>query len=102
MNVTAFERNFVANATSALAAVTLAGLMWQRTSSGSIIVANGKKKTKDPKVILITGALLGIGKATALKILEQSHIVHSTAGHIDQMQELLHTGGHTVAINMVN
>lgn len=50
------------------------------------------------KVILVTGASSGIGKATALKLLSQGHIVYGAARRMKNMAELVQAGG--VALNV--
>ncbi|RMG19309.1 MAG: oxidoreductase [Bacteroidetes bacterium] len=50
------------------------------------------------QVILITGASSGIGKATALQLLEEGHIVYGAARRVEKMKELEEKGG--IALKM--
>ena len=45
------------------------------------------------KVIVITGASSGIGKAAALKLIGEGHIVYGLARRLDKMQDLMNAGG---------
>ena len=54
------------------------------------------------KVIFITGASSGIGKATALYLLEQSHNVYATARRLEKMQAIKERGGHTLKMDVTN
>lgn len=47
----------------------------------------------DKKVILITGASSGMGKATAKKLIEDGHIVYAAARRIEKMKDLEIIGG---------
>lgn len=54
------------------------------------------------KVILITGASSGIGKATALQLIKEGHIVYGAARRVDQMQDLVSSGGHAIQMDVTN
>ena len=54
------------------------------------------------KVIVITGASSGIGKATALQLIEEGHIVYGVARRIEKMQDLVQSGGHAIKIDVTN
>lgn len=55
---------------------------------------------KTKKVILITGASSGIGKASALRLIKEGHIVYGAARRVDQMQDLVEAGGHAIAMDV--
>jgi len=52
------------------------------------------------KVILLTGASSGMGKATALKLIQDGHIVYGAARRLDKMQDLIAAGGHAIAMDV--
>jgi NAD(P)-dependent dehydrogenase (short-subunit alcohol dehydrogenase family) len=52
------------------------------------------------KVILITGASSGIGKATARKLLSEGHTVYTAARRIEQMQDLERLGAIIVSLDV--
>lgn len=54
------------------------------------------------KVILITGASSGIGKATAKYLAEQNTIVYATARRVDKMDDLKTIGIKTLALDVTN
>jgi len=58
---------------------------------------------KDPQVVLVTGASSGIGKATALQLLADGHIVYGAARRVDLMRDLLLVdNGHAVGLDVCN
>ncbi len=48
------------------------------------------------KVVLVTGASAGIGKATALELLGAGHIVYGAARRVHQMDDIRAAGGHVL------
>ena len=54
------------------------------------------------KVILITGAASGFGKATALKLLEQGHVVYPADINLDAMDELQALGAHPLQMDVTD
>lgn len=54
------------------------------------------------KVILITGASSGIGKATALRLIQDGHVVYGAARRVEQMQDLVEAGGHALELDVTN
>ena len=54
------------------------------------------------KVILITGASAGIGKATALQLIKEGHIVYGAARRIEKMAELTEAGGHAIQMDVLD
>ncbi|NET33148.1 MAG: SDR family NAD(P)-dependent oxidoreductase [Cyanothece sp. SIO1E1] len=52
------------------------------------------------KVIVITGASSGMGKDTALRLLEEGHIVYGAARRIDRMQDIVQAGGRALALDV--
>lgn len=59
-------------------------------------------KIYNAKVILVTGASSGIGKATALKLLSQGHIVYGAARRMENMAELVQAGGVALKVDITN
>ena len=54
------------------------------------------------KVVLITGASSGIGKAAALTLLKHGHVVYGAARRVQPMQELADAGGHVVSMDVTD
>lgn len=54
------------------------------------------------KVILITGASSGIGKATALQLIKDGHTVYGAARRVEKMQELTDAGGHIIEMDVMD
>ena len=54
------------------------------------------------KVIIVTGASSGIGKATALQLMKEGHSVYGAARRVEKMNELVSAGGKAVAIDVIN
>ena len=52
------------------------------------------------KVILVTGASSGIGKATALQLIKEGHIVYGLARRVEKMQDLVAAGGFAIAMDV--
>jgi short-subunit dehydrogenase len=58
-------------------------------------------KTKK-KVIVITGASSGIGKETALTLINEGHIVYGAARRVEQMKDLTKTGGFALKLDVTD
>jgi NAD(P)-dependent dehydrogenase (short-subunit alcohol dehydrogenase family) len=57
----------------------------------------------NPKqIILITGASSGMGKAFALRLLQQGHIVYGAARRVDRMNDIVQAGGHAIAMDVTD
>lgn len=54
------------------------------------------------KTVLITGASSGMGKVTALKLIQQGHTVYGAARRMERMQELVEAGGHAIAMDVTD
>ncbi|MBO9201989.1 MULTISPECIES: oxidoreductase [Niastella] len=54
------------------------------------------------KVILITGASSGIGKAGALKLIQEGYTVYAGARRMDRMQDLKDAGGFPVRLDVTS
>ena len=55
-----------------------------------------------PKVILITGASSGMGKDTALDLINQGHIVYCAARRVEEMADLNLLGGKIIKLDIAN
>ena len=56
---------------------------------------------KEPKVILITGASAGMGKATAKQLITQGHIVYGAARRLEKMNDLEAMGGYAIQMDIM-
>ena len=54
------------------------------------------------KVILITGASSGIGKASARQLIAEGHTVYTAARRISNMNDLQQLGGHPLEMDITN
>jgi short-subunit dehydrogenase len=54
------------------------------------------------KVILITGASSGMGKETALKLIEEGLTVYGAARRVEKMQDLVDKGGHSLKMDVTD
>ena len=54
------------------------------------------------KVIIVTGASSGIGKATALQLIKEGHTVYGAARRVQKMQDLVSAGGNAIAMDVCN
>lgn len=54
------------------------------------------------QVILITGASSGMGKAFALRLIQEGHIVYGAARRVQDMHDLVEKGGHAIALDMTD
>ncbi|MFI6792650.1 oxidoreductase [Nonomuraea sp. NPDC050383] len=52
------------------------------------------------KVVLVTGASAGIGKATALELIRAGHIVYGAARRVPRMDDIRDAGGHALALDV--
>ncbi|WP_370298823.1 oxidoreductase, partial [Pontibacterium sp.] len=57
---------------------------------------------KQAKVILITGASAGMGKATAKKLIGEGHIVYGAARRINKMADIAELGGHIIEMDVTD
>ena len=55
----------------------------------------------EKKVILITGASSGIGKATALQLIKEGHTVYGAARRVEQMKDLEEAGGYAIKMDVL-
>ena len=54
------------------------------------------------RVILITGASSGMGKDTALRLIQEGNIVYGGARRIEKMQEIVDAGGYALSLDVTN
>jgi short-subunit dehydrogenase len=54
------------------------------------------------KVILVTGASSGIGKATALQLINEGYTVYGAARRIEKMNDIVKAGGHVVKLDVTD
>ena len=54
------------------------------------------------KVVIVTGASSGIGKATAMQLIKEGHSVYGAARRVEKMKELISAGGKAVAMDITN
>ncbi len=54
------------------------------------------------KIIIVTGASSGIGKATALQLIKEGHTVYGAARRVAKMEDLVSAGGKAVAMDVTN
>lgn len=53
------------------------------------------------KIILVTGASSGIGKATAMKLINEGHTVYGAARRVEKMKDLEDAGGHVIKMDVL-
>lgn len=51
---------------------------------------------------MITGASSGMGKDTALRLIEEGHIVYGAARRVEKMKDLEKAGGHALALDVTD
>ncbi|SDW12172.1 NADP-dependent 3-hydroxy acid dehydrogenase YdfG [Lutibacter oricola] len=56
----------------------------------------------DKKIIIVTGASSGIGKATALYLIEEGHKVYGLARRLEKMQDIENAGGNSMKLDVTN
>ncbi|MCG8701897.1 MAG: oxidoreductase [Bacteroidales bacterium] len=54
------------------------------------------------KIILVTGASAGIGKATAKQLIKDGHIVYGAARRKEKMKDLEDLGGHSIKMDVTS
>jgi NAD(P)-dependent dehydrogenase (short-subunit alcohol dehydrogenase family) len=55
-----------------------------------------------PKIVLITGASSGIGRAAALELLRAGHVVYGGARRTENLEAVKEAGGHVVSMDVTN
>lgn len=53
------------------------------------------------KVVLVTGASSGIGKATAKQLIKEGHVVYGAARRVEKMNDLEALGGHAIQMDIM-
>ncbi len=54
------------------------------------------------KVIIVTGASSGIGKATAMHLIKEGHNVYGVARRLEKMQDIVEAGGHAMQMDVTD
>ena len=54
------------------------------------------------KVIIITGASSGIGKAAAMQLIKEGHTVYGAARRVEKMNDLVSAGGKTIGMDVTD
>lgn len=54
------------------------------------------------KVVLITGASSGMGKETALKLIQEGYIVYGAARRVERMNDLVKVGGYAIKMDVTD
>ncbi len=54
------------------------------------------------KVVIVTGASSGIGKATSMELINEGHTVYGAARRVEMMNEFVSLGGKAVAMDITN
>lgn len=60
------------------------------------------KTLSNQKIILVTGASAGIGKAIAKQLIKDGHIVYGAARRVEKMHDLVELGGHTLELDVTD
>lgn len=68
------------------------------------VITNTNKNNNDmsKKIVLITGASAGMGKATAMRLIKEGNIVYGAARRIEKMSDLIELGGHSIKLDITN
>lgn len=56
----------------------------------------------EKKIVLVTGASVGIGKSTALLLLKEGYVVYGCARRTNNMNDLEKAGGHALYLDLAN
>ena len=54
------------------------------------------------KVVIVTGASSGIGKATALQLIKEGHTIYGLARRVEKMNDIVNAGGYAKAMDITN